>query len=50
MCLELLRCDGWLVCTNECDENKGEVRSRHGKLHVALDDGDLDLGTVINVT
>ena len=50
VCLELLRRDGWLVSTNECDENKGEVRSRRGELHVSLDDEDLDLGTVINVT
>ena len=50
MCLELLRRDGWLVSTNECHENKGEVHSRRGELHFSLDDEDVDLGTVINVT
>ena len=52
MCLELLRRDGWLVSTNECDENKGEVRSRRDEFHIPLDNEDLDLnlGTVINAT
>jgi hypothetical protein len=50
VCLELLRRDGWLVSTNECDENKGEVRSRRDELHVPMDNEDLDLGTVIIVT
>jgi hypothetical protein len=48
VCLELLRRDGRLVSTNECDEDKGEVRSRLGEVHVSLDDEDLDLGTIIN--
>jgi hypothetical protein len=50
VCLELLRRDGWLVSTNECDENKGEIRSRRDELHVPMDNEDLDLGTVIIVT
>jgi hypothetical protein len=45
VCLE-----DWLVSTNECNEDKGEVRSGRGKLPVPLDDEDLDLGTVINDT
>ena len=50
VCLELLWRDGWLVSTNKCDKNKGEVRSRCGELHVPLNEEDLDLGPVINVT
>jgi hypothetical protein len=50
VCLELLKRDSRLAATNECDENKGEVRSRRGEPHVPLDDEDLDLGTTINVT
>jgi hypothetical protein len=50
VCLELLRRDGWLVSTNECDKNKGEVCPRHDELHIPLDDEDLDLGMAINVT
>jgi hypothetical protein len=50
VCLELLNSDSRLATTNECDENKGEVRSRRGELHIPLDDEDLDLGTTINVT
>ena len=50
VCLELLQRDDWLVSTNECDKNKGEVRPRRGELHVPLDDKDLDIGTAISVT
>jgi hypothetical protein len=47
--LELLWLDGGLV-SNKCDEDKGEVRSVRGELHVPLDDEDLDRGAVINDT
>jgi hypothetical protein len=50
VCLELLRCDGWLVSTNECDKNKGEVCSIRSELHIPLNDEDPDLRPVINVT
>jgi hypothetical protein len=50
VCLELCRRDGWLISTAECDENKGEVRSRRGEARVPVDDEDLSLGTAISVT
>jgi hypothetical protein len=43
VCLELLKRDGRLSTTNECDENKGEVRFKRDEPHVPLDDEDLDL-------
>jgi hypothetical protein len=41
--------DSWLISTSYCDENKEEVRTRRGKLHVLRDDEDLNLGTTIIV-
>jgi hypothetical protein len=46
----LLRRGSWLVSTNKYDKNKREVRTRSGEVHVPLDNEDLDLRTVINVT
>jgi hypothetical protein len=43
VCLELLRCDGWLVSTNKCDKDKGFCPN-------PLHDEDLDPGPAINVT
>ena len=40
---------GWSPPTS-VTRTKEEVRSRRGELHVPLDDEDLDLGMVINVT
>jgi hypothetical protein len=50
VCQELLRCGRWLVFANKCDKNKREVCTRSGEVHVPLDDEDLVLGMVINVT
>jgi hypothetical protein len=41
---------GWLVSANKCDKNKREVCTRSDEVHVPLDNEDLDLGMVINVT
>jgi hypothetical protein len=38
-----------LVSTNKRDNNKGEVRTKSGEVHVSLNDEDLDLGTTAAV-